>query len=368
MTFTWLISILAALYFIELALYAFAARLSRQSPDKIVPLDKRPRVSVIVAAKDEEWNLPACLESIVKVDYPKELFEVIVVNDQSADATASVVDDFVARYDFVKRVDAKESSELRGKANALSQGIDTAEGEFIFLTDADCTVPTTWINGTLKYFREETGIVGGVTLISDDGTSISGIQALDWDFLLTLGAGAATIRKPLACLGNNLTFRKKAYDDVGGYRKIKFSVTEDYALFKTISSSGTWDYCYPMDPLTLVETLPVKSLKEVFNQRKRWATGGKDTGLFGIVTMAPGFLFHWLIMSSLIVSPFLFLMSFIFKIVLDTIFLIPTLKHYGKIAHLKFMLYFEIYYLVYVAILPFSVYLGKAITWKGRKY
>jgi hypothetical protein len=56
------------------------------------------------------------------------------------------------------------------------------------------------------------------------------------------------------------------------------------------------------------------------------------------------------------------------KTILDALFVFPTLRFYGKIVHLKFIVYFEIYYLVYVALLPFSVYLGKAITWKGRKY
>jgi cellulose synthase/poly-beta-1,6-N-acetylglucosamine synthase-like glycosyltransferase len=363
-----LLAVLGGLYFIELGFFAYAARLARRPAGDVRTTTGSRRVSVVVAAKDEEKNLPACLESLVRIDYPRELLEIIVVNDQSSDRTASIVDGFAARYDNVKRIDAAESLVTRGKANALSQGIDAAAGEFIFLTDADCSVPPTWVAGTLKYFDERTGIVGGVTLISNTQSIVSGIQSLDWDFLLSIASGAATLRKPVACLGNNLAFRKRAYEDVGGYRKINFSVTEDYALFKAVARSGSWEYRYPMDKDTLVETLPVKTLKEVFAQRRRWATGGKDTGLFGIVTLAPGFLLHWMVLISIVFSPVLFLISFLLKVLLDGLFVLPTLKHYGKIAHLKFILSFEIYYLVYVAVLPFSVYLGKAITWKGRKY
>ena len=368
MSVAFLLALFGGLYCIELGFYAYAARLARRIAGDNRMEAGSQRVSVIVAAKDEEKKLPACLESLVRIDYPRELLEIIVVNDQSSDDTSSVVDSFSERYSFVKRLDAVDSRVMRGKANALSQGIDAATGEFIFLTDADCSVPPTWVAGTLKYFGERTGIVGGVTLISDTGSIVSGVQALDWDLLLSIAAGAATLRKPVACLGNNLAFRKRAYEDVGGYRKINFSVTEDYALFKAIAQSGTWNYSYPMDRDTLVETLPVKTMKEVFAQRRRWATGGKDTGLFGVVTLAPGFLLHWLILISMVLSPLLFLVSFPLKVLLDTLFVIPTLKHYGKIAHLKFILSFEIYYTVYVAVLPFSVYLVKAITWKGRKY
>lgn len=368
MIFQHALEVVGLFYLLELLLYTYASRRSRRSCRRTFPFRELPKVSVVVAAKDEEKNLPACLESLAALDYPRELLEIIIANDQSVDSTPSVIASFAARYEHFRRIDVAESKTLRGKANALSQGIDAAGGEFIFLTDADCSVPVTWISGTLKYFDDRTGIVGGVTLISRTEDIVSGIQALDWDFLLTVGAGAATIRKPVACLGNNLVFRKRAYDDVGGYRNIKFSVTEDYALFKSITSSGKWDYHYPMDRQTLVGTLPVKSLKEVFAQRKRWATGGKDTGIFGVATLAPGFLFHWAILLSLFVTPAIFPLLLLVKMTLDGVFVFPTLRHYGKIAHLKFILYFEIYYLIYVAILPFSVYLGNAIIWKGRKY
>ncbi len=365
---TLLLLILGVLYLVELAFYSFAARLARRTRKGPYPFRTLPKVSVVVAAKDEEENLPACLASLVNVDYPVDLLEIIVVNDQSGDSTPAVINGYSHNYDFVRRVDAVDGTDMRGKANALSQGIDSAHGEFIFLTDADCSVPVTWISGMLKYFEENTGIVGGVTLISKADDILSGIQTLDWDFLLSIGAGAATLRKPLACLGNNLAFRMKAYQDVGGYRKIRFSVTEDYALFKAIAESGRWDYRYPMDRQTLVETLPVTSLKQVFAQRKRWATGGKETGFFGIATLAPGFLLNWSIILSAVLSPATLPLFLLVKTILDALFVFPTLRFYGKIVHLKFIVYFEIYYLVYVALLPFSVYLGKAITWKGRKY
>ncbi|MGO9481901.1 MAG: glycosyltransferase [Candidatus Kryptoniota bacterium] len=372
--FLTLLEAIAIFYLVELSFYSYAAFRARQiSRSKTGSahnnwMDHQPKISVVVAAKDEEDHLQACIDSLLQLIYPHELLEIVIVNDQSSDSTPSIIDAAKTNFIGMKRVDSIESDILRGKANALSQGIDYATGEFIFLTDADCLVPPSWITETLKYFDEDTGIVGGVTLISKTDRTIYGIQAMDWDLLLTFGAGAATLGKPVGCLGNNLVFRKKAYDEIGGYRKIKFSVTEDFALFKAIASSKAWSYRFPMDELTLVETLPLESLEEIFSQRKRWGTGGKDTGIFGFLTLAPGFLFHWLI----ILSPFLSLpigaLFFFAKLLMDTLFVIPTLRHYGKIAHLKFMLYFEIYYLIYVAILPFSVYFGKAVTWKGREY
>ena len=377
MMFLILMVVTALLYLVEISFYSYAAFCSRQvgfqrstSSRWQQRMDIPPKVSVVVAAKDEEQNLPGCLDSLVKLDYPKGLLEIIIVNDQSCDSTPWIIDNAANKFGNIKRLDAvgaRPDSSLRGKANALSQGIDRATGEFIFLTDADCIVQPSWIAETLKYFDDDMGIVGGVTLISNVDKVLYGIQAIDWDFLLTVGAGAATMGKPVACLGNNLVFRKKAYDEVGGYRKIKFSVTEDFALFKAIASSN-WKHCYPMDRHTMVETFPLESLKEIYFQRKRWATGGKDSSLFSFITLAPGFLLHWLIVTAPLFSLPAFALFFFLKLCTDSLFILPTLRHYGKIAHLKFILYFEIYYLIYVAILPFAVYLGKRVMWKGRKY
>ncbi|HEY9166319.1 MAG TPA: glycosyltransferase [Candidatus Kryptonia bacterium] len=368
MSFEGLLGIFILLYIIELGFYSYAANISRRSSRSIRNLSTLPRVSVVIAAKDEEVNLPACLKSVVELDYPADLLEVIVVNDDSSDSTPAVIDGYSRITNTVRRVDAVETKTLKGKANALSQGIANASGEFIFLTDADCIVPKGWIKETLKYFDPDVGIVGGVTLISQTDKAVYGMQALDWDFLLTVCAGAATLHKPIACLGNNLVVRKKAYEDVGGYSRIRFSVTEDFALYKAIAESGKWRFAFPMDRNTLVETKPVGTLKDVFSQRKRWGTGGKDTGIFGFLTLGAGFMLHWAIIISPFVSLEAFGLGLIAKIILDSVFVLPTLSHYGKIAHLKFILYFEIYYITYVAILPFLVYVGKGVTWKGRNY
>ncbi|MGC8595298.1 MAG: glycosyltransferase [Candidatus Kryptoniota bacterium] len=360
--------IIFAIYVIDLSFYSFAALLAKKTPTTLAVLSNLPFVSVVVAAKDEEFNIRACLESLVGLRYPKDKLEVIIANDQSTDRTPSIIDEFISRFPFVKRIDVSHDHHLRGKTNALSQGIDKASGEIIFLTDADCEVPPQWIDETLKYFDEKTGIVGGVTHINPANTIFSGIQALDWDLLLSIAPGAATVGKPTGCLGNNLAFRKEAYENVGGYRKIKFSVTEDYALYKSISKSKKWNFKYPIDRLTLVHTRPVKTLRELLSQRRRWATGGKDTGLFGIATMAPGFMLHWLIILSPFFSFTYFGYFFLLKTAVDTLFLFPFLKYYGKISHLKFIVFFEIYYILYVALLPLLVFIGGEVKWKGRKY
>ena len=161
---------------------------------------------------------------------------------------------------------------MRGKTNALDQGIEKAKGEVILITDADCTVPPTWVEWTAKRYGSEVGIVGGLTL-QRANNSFEGMQSLDWAFLLGLAAATMSLRIPLSTIGNNLSFRKSAYLGVGGYRTIPFSVTEDFMLFQAVVQTRKWEYICPIDPRVLVVSRPCTDWRELLRQKHRWGKG-----------------------------------------------------------------------------------------------
>jgi len=329
-----------------------------------------PNVSVVVAARNEEENIERCLRSILQVDYPADKLEVVVADDGSTDRTPEIISKIKQEHNNLKviRIESQINN-LKGKANALAQAITQTNGEFIFLTDADCEVPRTWIKGMLRHFDEKTGVASGVTII-EIGKIFYGMQSLDWAFLLSVAAAVGRLFKPVACIGNNMAFRKEAYIECGGYQNLKFSITEDFALFKAITENGKWGYAFPVDLETLVISKPVKTLKELYHQKKRWGTGGLDTGLLGIAVMSGGFIFHLL----LILSPLLIekisslLISLVLKFFIDGAFLFKTLRKFKKTSLLKYLLFFELYYIIYVVVLPFVVFFGGKTVWKDRKY
>jgi cellulose synthase/poly-beta-1,6-N-acetylglucosamine synthase-like glycosyltransferase len=329
-----------------------------------------PNVSVVVAARNEEENIERCLRSILQVDYPADKLEVVVADDGSTDRTPEIISKIKQEHNNLKviRIESQINN-LKGKANALAQAIAQTNGEFIFLTDADCEVPRTWIKGMLRHFDEKTGVASGVTII-ETGKIFYGMQSLDWAFLLSVAAAVGRLFKPVACIGNNMAFRKEAYIECGGYQNLKFSITEDFALFKAITENGKWGYAFPVDLETLVISKPVKTLKELYHQKKRWGTGGLDTGLLGIAVMSGGFIFHLL----LILSPLLIekisslLISLVLKFFIDGAFLFKTLRKFKKTSLLKYLPFFELYYIIYVVVLPFVVFFGGKTVWKDRKY
>jgi cellulose synthase/poly-beta-1,6-N-acetylglucosamine synthase-like glycosyltransferase len=202
-----------------------------------------PSVTVIVAARNEEKNIFACLESLSKLQYPDDKLQIIIVDDDSTDSTGRIIDDFITgKNKFQKILIAQESGKLKGKVRAVNEAIKIADGEIIITTDADCEVKPEWVKTISSYYTQDAGMVNGYTTQTVTN-AFSGIQAIDLIYLLTVAAGTINIGKPVSCIGNNMSFRKKAYEKIGGYENIPFSVTEDFRLlmeihkYKNIKSS-----------------------------------------------------------------------------------------------------------------------------------
>ncbi len=353
-----------------LALYLFQVSLSllglRRLRDEIH--DTSPFISVVIAARNEERHIASCLESVLQQSYPKEKFEVIVVNDNSTDGTETICLEFAEAHDNLVYVLAHEDKTLLGKTNALDQGIEKARGDVILVTDADCTVPPTWIEWTAKRYGNKVGIVGGIT-IQKASNGFEGMQSLDWVYLLGLAASAVAFRNPLSLIGNNLSFRKAAYQDVGGYKKIRFSVTEDFMLFQSIVRTNRWNYLYPIDPRVLVVSEPCSALRDVIRQKHRWGRGGLDMRLTGLLIMAVGFGAHFLILLTFLIGSFFVAATgLMVKFIADYVFLYTILNRLERTDLLKHFYWFEIYFASYVLLLPFIVFFGGRVVWKGRTY
>ena len=356
---------IALLFYVILILRSLAG--IRRTRDEIHE-SASPFVSVVIAARNEEKHLAHCLQSVVEQTYPSDKYEVIVVNDNSTDGTEAICLDFSGRHSNLAYVNAQEDKALPGKTNALDQGIQKARGDVILITDADCTVPATWVEFTAKRYGPDVGIVGGVT-VQKASTWFEGMQSLDWAFLLGLAAAAVARSNPLSTIGNNLSFRKSAYQDVGGYRRIPFSVTEDFMLFQSIVKTGKWKYLYPVDGRVLVVSQPCATLKELARQKHRWGKGGLDMKLSGMLIMVVGFATHGLLLTTFAIGSFFVAASCLLaKIAADYFFLEAILRRLGRTDLLRYIYLFEVYLIAYVLILPFMVLFGGKVMWKGRAY
>jgi glycosyltransferase involved in cell wall biosynthesis len=108
--------------------------------------DVRPFVSVIVPARDAEKTIAECIESLVCTDYPLTHREIIVVDNDSADGTAEIIQRYPVRYVWEGR---------RGPSHARNRGIEESSGEILAFTDADCVVATGWLRELVGSFSDE---------------------------------------------------------------------------------------------------------------------------------------------------------------------------------------------------------------------
>jgi cellulose synthase/poly-beta-1,6-N-acetylglucosamine synthase-like glycosyltransferase len=290
------------------------------------------------------------------------------VDDRSNDLTGEIVDDFISdKPIFKKIVTKKEIGKLKGKTNALANALEVAKGDIILTTDADCEVTTNWAYRIASYYNEEVGMVNGFTS-QEAKNNFSGVQAIDFIYLLLVASGTINIGLPISCIGNNMSYRKKAYFEVGGYENLPFSVTEDFNLLNAINKLKKYKIVHPLDRETLVTSLPCKNFKELFRQKKRWSVGGLGVPISGYIIMAYGFFTNLCILLTPLFFTPVWLYLAVFKIATDYLILYFVHDRLGIKKNLKYFLAFQVYYTLYVIAIPFVLLFSRKVIWKGREY
>lgn len=332
-----------------------------------------PMVSVIVAVRDESDVLGGCLNSLVNLDYPVEKTEIIFIDDNSKDGSPDIIKTFSRDYRHIYMLELEsDKKRLPGKAGAVQRGVEHSNGDVIFLTDADCRVPRSWIRSHLGHLDRDTGMVGGFTLLDEKGddTGIYGkIQSVDWLFLLSVAYASAGLSKPLSWVGNNMAFRRQAYDNVGGYLSIKCGLVEDFALMTAIAQSQKWTVKFSAERQSTVISTPVIGLNNLYNQRKRWAIGIKYIRPFGIWLLLTSFFTHVLLIAGLFLERFwLWLACILVVFAIDFVIIYLSARNLGRKDLLRYFPGYEFYYFIYVSLLPFMLLIDKKIRWKGETY
>ena len=356
-----IVLIFTALYLICIAAFTFGL-FNLKERFHSVNKNNLIKVSVLIAARNEEKNIEKLLESLKKQSFPKELFEVIIVNDHSTDNTDEIINDFINKN---KELDVKLlKAEKKGKKHAISQALHSAINELVIVTDADCVLNDLWIESIVGFYQEEKcKMILAPVLLSPAENLFEKMQVLEHLSLIGSTAGSASIGFPVMCNGANMAYERKAALEVEKFRK-DFDIPSGDDMFlleQFVKCYGHNNVKFLLSKSAVVKTKTCKTIKDFIRQRRRWVSKTKSYTSWKVIVTALIVLFFNLSIISLLVSAFfvpalwsIYILLTLLKFFID----FPLLKNITNFMNqgslLKWVLPLEIIYPFYVVFTALS--------------
>lgn len=335
---------------------------------------EKPFVSVIIAARNEEANIAACLEHALAQTYAAENYEIIVVDDHSEDATVELCRQFAREENRITLLSLGDYDDVSPKKAALKMGITSALGDIILTTDADCRVSPDWIKIMVSHFDAQTGAVASWLVVEQDERLLSKLESLDSAALVLVGAAGFGLGRPFVANGANFGYRKQVYQELNGFDGLENYVSGDDDLFlHKVVKAKKWNCRFAANPGAIVYTGANDTLKQFFAQRFRWASKG---GIYPAWLVALELVIY-LYYATLAATVFIFIFSgftrwiffapFLLKLIADMLFLKKGVRRIGVIFNAINLFFAELLQIFYVLVVGVWGMLG-SYTWKGRTY
>lgn len=231
------------------------------------------KFSIVVAFRNEENNLPALLESILNLDYPRESFELLLVDDQSTDNSRQVIEETLHNSTVSwKVVDTRRISNSP-KKDAVTSGVQQAKFDWIVTTDADCRVPVNWLVGfSHSMVHVKPRMVCGQVFVEESRDFFGEYQKFEMLALQGVTKGSFGWNSPMLCNGANLAYSKDGFYMVNGFEgNNNLASGDDVFLMQKFLQAFKGKVVYLKDPTHTVSTKAVKGFKNMIGQRVRWA-------------------------------------------------------------------------------------------------
>lgn len=335
-----------------------------------------PKLSVLIAARNEVENLPSLLKDIQAQNLPAAQFEVIVVDDHSTDATASLVHQLVGKVPFNLRLltlaDGRKNG--TGKKAALEAALVVAQAPWVVCTDADCRVPADWLQLHAQAAdNPNTHFVSGPVQLTGAGW-LAHLQALEMAGLVGVGAACIGQKAPTMCNGANLGYRRSTFAAVGGFAgNHHLASGDDEFLLHKMQQRYPSGIQFFKEAKATVSTAAQDTIGALLRQRVRWASKWPH-----YQTTAPKRLAVVVLLANM--SLFLSLVSLLFwpalwpwvaggwllKLGADILFLRPVLELLGRVELLWWVLPLQLLYAPYALAVALAARRGQ-YQWKGRQ-
>lgn len=350
--------------FIGQLIYGFN-RMKRFSKKELTP---KTSFTIVVPFRNEKKNLPNLLRSISLLNYPKELVEVILVDDDSDDEFR--IQNLEFRIQIVKNVRKSNSP----KKDAIETAIQIAKNDWIITTDADCLVQKNWLTTFDQYIQENEVemVASGVCYVPKSGF-LSAFQNLDFLSLQGATIGSFGINQPFMCNGANFAYSKQFFKELNGFQgNNSIASGDDVFLLQKAVSVAPKKVGFLLAKESIIATKPVETWSDLFQQRVRWAS--KSTGyssIYGklLALVVFGGNLVWILSFLLwlvgLLDQNIFMLFVALKFLIDFILIYKTVNFFE--SKLQYILASSLLYPFFsVSVAVYSLF-GK-YSWKGRNF
>lgn len=359
--------LITAIYgvFVIISIFGFYKIIDTQDCNDINDI----KVSIVIAARNEEEYIERCINSILNQDFNYNNYEIIVVNDHSEDDTLTILQDL--KIGNLKILSLPNG--VTSKKEALKLGIENAQFNVISSTDADCILPPNWLKLLVSNINKDVDMLLGPIVFEEKGGLLNAFQQLDMLAIQSFQFGLLAINKPTLNNGANLSFKKEEYQLVGGYDEYETPSGDDvFLLEKFIKQKLTIKGL--LNKNFIVETNPMISYSQFFQQRIRWASkskfyAGKMLKMLSLIILFQNilqiFIYSQVVLSENFTNYYIFLL--ISKWLIDFILLFLVAAFFNRKKSMLYFIPVQLFYPFYILVVGFASMFLK-FEWKGRKY
>jgi cellulose synthase/poly-beta-1,6-N-acetylglucosamine synthase-like glycosyltransferase len=376
--------ILLIITILLMAVYCILILFYRMAWDRTELYEKNPastpgtKVTVLIPARNEYENLGKCLESLIRQDFPRELIEIIVIDDHSTDGTSGIAENHQASGIRLIRLNdhsVGQANAIGGKKEAIRTGVSKATGSLIITTDADCTFHRNWVSTLVAFYESHhPAFIAAPVMFSGEKSALDVFQTLDFLSLQGITAASVSIGFHGMSNGANLAFEKKVFEAVDGYHGIdQIASGDDMLLMQKIEREFPGRCMYCLSREAIVSTRPADGLYAFFQQRIRWASKAgyyEEKKMFLVLLLVYLLnlgLFSILVLSTVQHRFFLaWLILIIVKTAVEFVFLLPVSRFFRKEKLMWYFLPAQPFHILYTIVAGFFGQAG-SYQWKGRK-
>ena len=300
-------------------------RLSSGKKEKFSTLnvERLPTVSIIVPVKDEEKVVGRLLDALLKLDYPQDKREIVIVEDGSVDKTVELCKEYVRRHPSQVRLFSQQTS--NGKPSALNYALEHVNGEIVAVFDADSVPRSDALLKAVEHFEDPSvaAVQGRACSINADVNMltkfISYEETVRYETYMR-GKDALNLFVPLT--GSCYFVRRRALLEVDGWNGA--SLSEDMEIALKLTEKG---HCIRYAPeIRCWQEYPVK-LAQLIKQRIRWFRGTMEIALkYGKLATKPNR--KNIDAEMTLIGPYMFILCLMSYFMLLPIFLVPVQQNF----------------------------------------